>query len=744
MNKSSDDGVRENNVDPSHQNSSWTEWIISPVNGLKLPGNNELLESRSGNVESRGSVSDSWLQNVRNRLPSLSFLQEQEAVDMNNLTDYATLSSKQIHFLEAEAQQGIMKKADTWCWFEDPTEIPEEKVTAPHSGELSVANTGSAMCPLPLVKFPISMEPQPGFHAENSLLLPTPFPQEIYHERTVLNKVSIAFKNYYNFKSEKHTYSNGKSLSDKLEGRKAVIISVVGGLPDKYAGGNIQFSARQFSIKLASVLKEQLVSKVLTFSLETPLDQKSLEVCLDECIQLLANGQSHFFNADYILLIGVYHSVPLQILLAKHLLENTHNFGLSGEPTIGIMGLDSCLGGYQFWDYNVDSNSEVNSANYQAQREKALLQGCSRIQQDILSQLSQYKDSMSAKSQQIRMALNWMFLHHPRTKLVLIGRLYDNFMTIAEKLAISLQHPNILRHIWCAGSSLGLDLKKSATFLSTDKVMSPGPLYYQEEVAVPQEREFEVCLLQNIIMAINLGHYELVPMLRLISPFFISRSFNKHTLPPTLKKQQQYELKAWIQDMEQRWKSVNPTKDGSIPAEIKNISDFFELVLYQGNKQSPGPFQLKGGIYDDHQIYWAFACDTLQTTNLLEPRAVYLCDDTTIPIHIVNNQNQYDLVWKLHDFLSYFAKIKNLPATRKATLQFSLVDYGFIPPFQFPEEVQFQKKGEDALNRVSDIWECYHRWKPPTRKLKQLQCILSFLSLYRSGQQLQIDLHRVK
>ncbi|SCV04316.1 LANO_0G09450g1_1 [Lachancea nothofagi CBS 11611] len=726
------------------RDSTWAEWIASPVNGLI--GHKIDHGVGEGSFGGKPAAASSWFQNVRERMPSLPFLDEEVPVDLNNLADYSKLSSKQIQLLEVEAQQGIVKKADTWCWFEDFSETAKVDLNGTNSGQLSVANTGSAMCPLPLVKFPISRELRSRFYVENSLLLPNTLPHEQFHERTIVNKISIAFKQYYNFNSERHLYLGQSSLDSRLEGRKAIIISFVGGLPDKYEKATLgkQFSAKQLSTKLGSVLKDHPMSSVLTFSLESPLDQKPLEVCFEESIQLLNNWRSRFFGADTLLFTGVYHSVPLQIMVAKHMLEHRINYGLPISPTVGLLSIESCLGGYQFWDHSSDSNADANSINYQTIREKSLLQGSSKIQQDLLSQLTQYRDPSSSKSKQIQCALDWIFFHHASSKLVLIGRLYDSFMTIAEKLAVNYQHPNILRHVWCAGSSLGLDLKKSAHFLLTNKELNTEPLLYQERLKIPEERAFEICLVQNLVMAINLGYSELVPMLKMISPFFISRSFNRHTVPATLKKQQQYELKVWLQEMDLRWKSVSPSKNGMVPAEINGVNELLEYVFYKANKQSLDHFSIKGGIFEDCQIYHAFVCDTVQTTSLLEPRKIDLSTKSITPANILDNQNQYDLVWQLHDFLSHFAKLQNLPEVPKPTLLFFLADHPFASSFPEPEHVRFRRNNKEALQRIEIMWQSYHEWKPPTKGLKQLQRILSFLSLYPNGNLLQVDLNRIK
>ncbi|CEP61507.1 Cvm1p LALA0_S03e04390g [Lachancea lanzarotensis] len=734
---------------PERKEQRWPTWMSSPISGIRSPNYQAALET--SNAKTNGGTgpaeaTSSWLDNIGKNLPSFLYGRSEEPVNMNDLADYGRLSSKQIQLLELEAQQGIRKKTDTWCWYEDVTLIAPEELALPNPGELSVANTGSAVCPLPLVKFPISRDSSERFYVQNSLILPNVLPGELFHERTTFNKISAALKNYYNFDGEKHTYLGRGTVSGRLERKKTIIVSFVGGLPEKYEKATLgkQLSAKHLTGKIAAALKRYDANKVVTFSIESPLDQKSLQDCSSESTELLSNWRHHFSGADLILFAGVYYSVPLQLQVAKRILEQRSNFGVPDTATIGLLGIESCLGGYQFWDHSSDSSGDTNSSNYQANREKILLQGCTRIEQDNLSRIAQYRDPNSTESKQVQCTLDWIFRHQACAKLVLFGKLYDNFMTIAEKLAINLHHPNIIRHVWCEGSSLGLDYKKNPTFLPAGEKISKGPVNYQGTLQVPDDRRFEISLVEDLLMAINLGHTQLVPMLKMISPFFISRSFNKHTVPATVKKQQQYELKAWLQEMDQRWKNAGLAKNGTLPAEIETVDNLLTYVFYKANKPAPDRFKIKEGIFDDSQVFHSFLHDTLLTTALLEPQPVGFLSKTVTPVSILNSQNQYDLVWQIHDFLSYFAKIKNLPLFPDPLLLFSLAHDSSTMSSAEPHSIEFRRGKEEASRRIEKFWELYQLWKPPTKGLKQLQRILSFLSLYSSGRHLQVDLRRIQ
>lgn len=730
----------------NRRDSSWAEWVSNPVSGLisSRIGDTSKTEGTLNN-ESRASPS-SWLSNFTRQLPSLPFLRHDEPVEVDDLTDYTKLSSKQIQLLELEAQQGIVKKQDTWCWFEDTTKLPSEKLTEGRPGELSVFNTGSTVCPLPLTRYPISKSDSPRFYIENSLLLPGTHAPELFHERSIFNKAISAFKHYYNFPCEQHAYLRKNLTFSRAADKKVVIISLIGSLPDKYRRVTIgkSCSARHLSLQISNCLSDYSPSQTLAFSLEVPLDQKPLEVCLEECKQLLVNWRHHLMGTEMIFFAGIYHSAPLVLLIAQHMLKHPSDFGISGSPQVGLLNIESCLGGYQFWDHSSDSSNHPGSSNNQANREKALFQGCTRLQQDILGQLTQYCDIKSPKSREVQEALDWIFCHHPHSKLVLISKLYDNFMTISQKLAIEYQHPNIIRHVWCAGEDLGLELKKSACFLSAEDEMDSETSSFQRLLSVPEDRLFEVCFMRNLMTAINLGYTELAFLAKLISPFFISRSFNKHTVPATVKKQQQYELKAWLQEMDAKWKSYIPVKGSTVPLGIHGALEYIEYVVYKANRQAPEHFIIKSGMLEDNQVYDSFVSGVIQTTNLLAPQPLRILYDSEPASSILKSQNQYDLVWQLHGFLSYYSKLRNLPQQPAVKFKFTLTEQPFT---RFSFDVvsgQFQRNNKEALRRIREMWELYHGWKPPTRGLKQLHRILSFLSLYSSGAHLQWDMSRTR
>ncbi|CAR24202.1 Cvm1p [Lachancea thermotolerans CBS 6340] len=732
-------------TDHDDQNSTWAKWMSAPLRGFFNQANNNGTNPEESK-RSDEQVPTPWLSGLAQRLPSFSFPPQDEAVDIKDLADYANLNAKQIQLLELEAQQGIVKKADTWCWFEDITSSSSADLTLQQPGELSVYNTGSSVCPLPLTKFPISKSDCPRFMVENSTLLPNTVPEELYHERNTFNKVVTAFRNYYNFPSERHTYLRSGPAHSRLKEKKVVVISFVGNLPDRYRKITLgkMCSARHLSLKLSASLKDFSPQQVLAFSLEVPLDQKPLEECFEECTQLLKNWRHQFDGTCLLLFNGLYHSVPLQIMVAKRMLEDAHGFGMKQVPSVGLLCLESCLGGYQFWDHSSDITIDPASANYQANREKVLFQGCTRIQQEILSQISEYKDLNSPKSKQVREALDWLFQNCASAKLVLMGKLYESFMTVGQKLAIDYQHPNIIRHVWLSGSDLGMDLKKADKFLPTKDEFSAQPFFHQRQLDIPKDRLFEICLIRDLITAVNLGYEEAAIMTKMISPFFISRSFNQHTLPATLKKQQQYELKAWLQEMDLKWKTFDVAKDGGLPAVVGNVADQLEYILYKATRQSPEHIKIKSGMFEDSQVYSAFVLDIVKTTTLLEPRKLAFTTGSAETSSILSSRSQYDLVWQLHSFFSFFTDLRNLPEQTLPKLLFLLSRQPASAKLIDYSPTRFRRTNDEALSRLRELWEVYHDWKPPTKALKQLQRILSFLSLYPSSVRFQSDMNRTK
>ncbi|SCW01881.1 LAFE_0E09340g1_1 [Lachancea fermentati] len=722
-------------------NASWlTRMGVAMSKRLSVVGSVSTLPASEPLAESSNEPPNptSWLAAATSFFPWLPF-KEDDKVEVNSLTNYSKLTSKQIQLLEFEALQGIFKKNNSWCWFE--TVSLDGKVTQPDvvSGVLSVANTSSLMCPLPLKKFPFVDDTSRKVFISNSIILPNSFPEEVFHERSFLNTISTAFKKHYNFPNEEHTYLK-KQPHDVLEGKRVILISFAGLLPDRYEKITLSkgFSAKDLSAKVAKSLRSKNPAEIVSLSLECPLDQKSLELCAQECIQLLNNWRSELQKADAIFFAGIYHSVPISIIVAQQILEKRDIFQNAQNKIIGILGIESCLRGYRFWDHSSDIYTGSETSNFQSNREKLLYQGCTKQQQETLSQLANYRLLNSKESEQVQKALDHLLFHYRNLKVVLTGKLYDNFMTIAQKLAIEYQHPNILRHIWCDGNHLGLDLRKDVSGL----LFNNKKPQFESSIGIPKDRYFETQLISNLLLAISLGKHEFIPMFKLISPFYISRSFNENTIPANIKKQQQGDLKGWMQEMDTKWKDSEIPVNSMAPNSVHDIHEFLEFIYYKCQKD-PDFVKIEGGMYEDDTLYQGFLEDVLETVPLLEAKHLHISMDHSTPSSILDNQNQYDLVWRLHECLSSFTKMKNVPeqAVQEIKMRLFIKDQNTLPVVMNPTKTKFHRNNKEALARLRELWESYRVWNPPTRGLKQLRRILSFLSLYSSYLELQYDVH---
>lgn len=749
------------------QGSTWTGWWysrgnsdpkgeVNPSPDTNSNNNNEQhnegngvafqssIRSRCSNEVGREQTAG-WYSTIMSKLPSIPFLgNRQETIEIDSDARYSQLNDPQVEYLEVEAKEAIVRRTNTWCWYEDFTNVTAESATwGDRPGIVSVYGTGSAHCPLPLPHYPLS-DPYPGYHVyiKNSLILPSDSPSETLHEQSLLSKMATEFKNYYNFPNERHLYLK-KNTEGILRDRKVIIISLVGNLPDKYEKLTLgaQRSAHYLATKLALSLHRELPSKIDSLSFECPLSNKDLTIVFQECVELLKNWIHILQGADAIFVESVYHTTPLAISLTKYILQNHELFQLRPAIPVGILAIESCLQGYRFWDHNVDlsNNSEQDFQKVEQNREKQLFQGASKIERETLSKLTNYRKLSSNESRLVQKDLNWLLTNWDTFRLDLFGKLFDNFMTMSQKLAIDYVHPKIFRHLWCDGRSLGLDTRDPEELNIPDvDIQTPE---FESNVSVPANRMFELSLMGNLLLALNLGHTKFVPILKLISPFFISRSFNENTISPTIRKATQQESKTWIQDMDNKWRVLESPDQilDVLPEEVSTVHKFLKFSHYQ-NLKNPDVMTLYCEIYDDDCIYKTFIENTIKTRSPLNRKRLALLHDHSTPQSILNTVNQYDLVWKFHECLSDYMKLRNLPSQSYLPNLFFVIslDRWFWKPA--PSNLtSFSGDNSEALSRLRQLWETYQDWDPPTRGLKQLRNILSVLSLYSDSNELLRD-----
>lgn len=705
-------------------------------------------DDASREEENGAEQAQGWYSSIVSKIPSIPFVRNRtECFVIDSNARYSQLNDPQVEYLEVEAKEGIVRRNTSWCWYEDLTEITAESSTwGDLPGVLSVYDTGSAHCPLPLPHYPISSS-HPGYHVyiKNSLILPSDSPLETLHEQSLLSKMATEVKNYYNFPNEKHLYLK-KITSGLLTEKKIVVISLMGTLPEKYEKFSLggQRSAHYLATKLALSLQREAPSKILSLSFQCPLDNKDLLVVFQECIELLKNWEHVLRDADGIFVESVYHAVPLSILLTKHILERHEYFHLRPSIPVGILAIESPLQGYRFWDHSVDSSNSSEQDYYKIQqaREKQLFQGASKIEREILSKVRNYRKLDSEESRLLQKNLNWLLTNWNAFRLNFFGKLFDNFMTASQKLAIDYTHPKIFRNLWCDGRYMGIDTRLPEELQLPDAhIKTPE---YEHSLLVPANRRFEITLMNNILLALNLGNTNFVPIFKLISPFFISRSFNENTISPNLRKTTQQELKVWTQEMEARYKVLSTPEATSdeLPEEVSSVHKFLQFSHYQ-NVKNPGVMTLYCEIYDDDCVYKTFIENTIKTRSLLNKKRLILLDDHSAPQSILNTVNQYDLVWRFHECLSDYMKLRNLPRQVYPPNLFLVIslDRWYWKPIE-SAPASFSRDNKEALIRLKQLWESYQNWNPPTRGLKQLRNILSVLSLYSEASELLQDIER--
>lgn len=692
------------------------------------------------------NVNGSWYNSIVSKVSSIGILNSRND-DLNIAagSHYSQLTESQIKRLGEDAIQKVAQRTNTWCWFENLTRINDDtKRWSERSGVISVHGTGSEHCILPLRKYPIP-DKNPGYniYLRDSLIIPSSSPLEVLHTQSLPSKVAMTVKNYYNFPNERHLYLK-KNTDGILRSKKVLIISVVGNLPEKYEKQSLgeQRSAYYLSRKLAQSIEHEVPSSIFSLSLECPLDSKDIETVFTESTALLNNWKHIFAEVSSIFFVSVYHSVPLAISLAKHILENHQSLQFDATIPVGLLAIESNLQGYRFWDHSSDAIN-VDEQNYQKMqqaKEKQLFQGVGKNEREILSNIRHYRKLDSKESKRVQHDLDWLLYHWSSFRLNLFGRIYDNFMTATQKLAVNYSHPKIIRNLWCDGRYLGHDLKHLDKLGVPDvDIKTPN---FECAIQVPQNRLFEITLLNDILLALNLGHTKFVPILKLLSPYFISRSFNEYTVSPNLRKQTQSELKSWLQDMDVKWRTTNSSNQphDELPETVSSVHKFLEFALYHDTR-NPELVKFHSDIYDDDMVYKNFIENTLKTRSPLIEKHLALLSDHSGPQSILNTVNQYDLVWKFHEFVSDYATLYNLPRQHyPPELTFSIsLDYSHWQP-SYADPTMFHRNNQEAINRLKQIWVSYQDWDPPTRGLKQLKNILSVLSLYSEASQLLQDI----
>lgn len=716
-----------------------------------LHENSGITEEATNNVNIRGNVNNTaagWYSGLLSTVSSIPIFKGRNAsiiIDAN--ARYSQLNESQIKYLEDEATEAILRRTNSWFWYEDMTQVDREKSSwGERSGIASVQGTGSARCPLPLKRYPIP-EKNPGYHVylKDSLIIPSDSPLDILHHQSWMSKVTTTVKDYYNFPNEKHLYLK-KVTDGVLRSEKILVISVVGNLPDKYEKFSLgeQRSAHYISTKLAQSLQHELPSRILSLSMECPLDSKDLKTVFQECIELLANWEHIFEDVTSIFFASVYHSVPLAILLAKHILENHQLFKFSPTTSVGLLAIESNIQGYRFWDHSTDAinSSERDYQKIKQAREKQLFQGVGKTEKEILSKIRLYRKLDSDESKLVQHNLDWLLFHWEGFRFNLFGKLFDNFMTASQKLAIDYTHPKIFRNLWCDGRYLGHNTKHPVELGIPDvHIKTPK---FECNLAIPENRLFEISLLNCILLALNLGNTNFVPMMKLISPFFISRSFNMNTIPPNLKKQGMNELKTWLQEMDMKWRMPNSSEQyqDELPDSVSSVHKFLEFSQYY-NIRSPELVNIYCEIYDDDFVYKTFIENTIKTRSPLSKKRLILLNDHSTPQSILNTVNQYDVVWKFHEFLSDYVKLRNLPKQEyPQCLNFAVsLEYSYWKQ-AYADAALFQRNNSEARTRLKHIWESYQSWDPPTTGLKQLRNVLSVLSLYNGPSELLQDIER--
>ncbi|KAH3901175.1 uncharacterized protein SCODWIG_02555 [Saccharomycodes ludwigii] len=743
---------------------------------------------------------------ISNRMPSISYfnhslslprfpeLKESEQFHLNKKYDLLTESQKIL--LVEEAKELYQKNHSTWYVFNEPIESDDNIKnnmereankdntihTNTNTNYFAVYGTKSYDCPIqvPLDKsiqvFINELNKRPtsttSLYLNHTVILPGETVKSFYHEQSVWSKIATGFRKHYNFENERHLYlkknaantcisndnSNFANSGEKKikKRKKLLVISIVGNLPESYMLKTVASLPQSYELSdnfNKALLENNSNLLISNISITSPLDSIDSNTCFKEVKLIMDKHANNFADIDGLFFIGYYHSVPLLFQTAYYIFNNFYIGQAKLPPSLGIWGIESCLSNQTLFEHSSDNDTN-----------KKLWQNCTKQQQENITSIHKF-----ASSKDFLSIVDWI-LYHTNTKITLSCKLYDNFMTIGQKLAINLKHPNIIRNVWVDLQYYNTPYRWPRQYKDLSLIEDPSGV--KVDVPLPIKRVFEISLINDLILSLNLGYYnEAAPLLHVISPFFISRSFNKNTIPNVLKKQLDKDFKDWLNKVDKEhtdWKAIQSLNkflfshndnrdddddddDGVVQTSANNLTNLYDLLQFLEYIKYHRQIELKSEIYHDEKMYTMFLENTFFTGNLIDKKKLEILNYPPTQ-NIFVNTLQYKVVWDLHEYLSEFIKFKSLPIEEEDLVngQYSLssqfistkhnTDCGYNIVSKYSSQTGFERNTIEAKYRVNKLWQEYWGWDPPIKGLKLLKSIFSIFEMYKSGEELIDDI----
>ncbi|KAL6948825.1 hypothetical protein ACO0QE_001299 [Hanseniaspora vineae] len=770
--------------DPASPHASNAQYQVSPSDNSKNAVSTASLKEENGaNIDAqapRGSISSYFPAFISSGInTTMQYLSKSNDLDEEYNKNMLLNGGIPFELLAPRFQSYIIKESQDLLKKEQESYFILEKVNQ-NTRKLGVCNSKSFHCLIPITDDSIikldaespnsaekndnmAQKPTPFLYVNNSLLLPGATISEMYHQKSLWSQIAMGVKDHYNLEPQRHLYLKNRTSSDsvyfaksgnnsaKSLSKKIRIVSITCSLPEAYMLKTV--ASVPSSYELSANLKKTLLEnnphcdiQTLSISLVLQPVKNLLEV-----IQTIVARQNKFFkDVDALFFVGYYHTVPLVIqtveTLIKKSIANQYNTEYSFKNChIGLWGIESCLSSQTFFEHSSDVESN-----------KKLYANCTKQEQEILKNIHKFASSASVQS-----SIKWI-CKNTNVKITLTAKLYDNFMTLSQKLGVAYKHPNIMRNVWVDCNSFELCEPYISKSVENKELKISNT--HCCKLLVPKERSFEISLINNLILAINLGHHEQASfLLQKLAPFFISRSFNENTYPNVLKKKIDRDTKEWLSKIEKdhpSWKNIVPTADSLNDIKecaCNSFSDFIEFLKY---KSFAKQLVLKRAIQNDEKIYKAFIQNTLFTSSLVDSQKMGLFEKHELE-NIFDQHSQYEVVWSLHEFLSEFITFKTLPSDQGEKLYTNLcLSSSFLSSkeglgssknstndevetqsstlslheHESSKHTEYIRTTAESLLRVKNLYNQYWNWQPPVKGLKTLKRIFSVIEMYSTSE----------
>ncbi|KAL6944572.1 hypothetical protein ACO0RG_001310 [Hanseniaspora osmophila] len=780
------DSLNENTAHQIISHTSNGQDQISPTansqNDTTMGSGKEENNADINNTAPRGSISSYFPAFISSGInTTMQYLSKSTDLDEEYNKNMLLNGGIPFELLAPKFQSYIIKESQDLLKKEQESYFLVEKVNQ-NTRKLGVCNSKSFHCLIPIfddsiIKLEADLSKltdktedtitetraTPSLYVNNSLLLPGASISHMYHQKSLWSQIAMGVKDHYNLEPQRHLYLKKRTSSDsvyfaksgsdsvKSLSKKIRIVSITCSLPEAYMQKTV--ACMPSSYELSTNLKKTLLENNPHCDIQTLSISLILQPVEDllEVIQSIITRQKRFFkDVDAVFFAGYYHTVPLVIQTVESLIKKSFANPYNTEypfknAHIGLWGIESCLSSQTFFEHSSDVESN-----------KKLYANCTKYEQDMLKNIHKFASSASLQS-----SIKWI-CQKTNVKITLTAKLYDNFMTLSQKLGVAYKHPNIMRNVWVDCNSFEL----CEPYISKDvenKELDNSTAHCCK-LLVPKERCFEISLINNLILAINLGHHEQASfLLEKLAPFFISRSFNENTYPNVLKKKIDKDTREWLIKLEKdhpTWKNIVPTAENLHDfkrCECNSFTDFIEFLKY---KSFAKQLVLKRAIQNDEKIYKAFIQNTLFTSSLVDSQKVVLFEKHELE-NIFDQHSQYEVVWSLHEFLSKFITFKTLPSDQGEKLYTNLcLSSGFLDSqeisgsledparvevgskfsksssheHELTKDIEYNRTTAESLLRVKNLYHQYWDWQPPVKGLKTLKKIFSVIEMYSTSE----------